>query len=155
MSLSVKGSTFCLCFFIISQPAAAEPSMHWSAGADAVFIISKYDIHDTCSVEKPCLRPILVDCDEMGVPPDLAENSSWTKGRKNSKKGWSCPSCEASCHIMHCHINPLGCLNKTHPVVSDTASLSTSKALKVSSQVYIWVLSSNMNTKVLSVEAEV
>lgn len=52
------------------------------------------DIHDTCgsvcSGNKDSLkafRPILVDCDELGVAPGLTENSKWTKGHRTSKQG--------------------------------------------------------------------
>ena len=42
------------------------------------------------------------------------------------KAGWSCHSCNASCHAMRCHINPLNCPNKTHPSETTIMSLSFS-----------------------------
>lgn len=103
-------------FFIISQSAAAEQLMVWSTG----------DFDDACW--KAMLPP---------HPGWLRWDGSATQTRwefelnqrsQNLKAGWSCPSCNASCHI-----NPLHCSNKTHPSVSDTASLATLKALKMSS----------------------
>lgn len=81
----------------------------------------------------------------MGVPPKLTENSVNQRSQK-LKAGWSCRSCNASCHTMRCHINPLDCSNKTHPSISDTASLSTLKGPE-NLLMTLRVLLSYMNTK--------
>lgn len=58
-------------------------------------------------------------CNQMGVPPKPAENSS------RSKAGWCRRSCHSTPHTIRCHNPSHGSAWATHPCVTVATSIAT------------------------------